>query len=297
MARFRLEPMRSCRPFRVCPVFVLPYSKWENWVVPVSTYFVRLVASFLSSPSSPFAMQAVRLARRAPIRANALRSMATATVHPAADVSHASSSRIAPIPLSNIEAQWEKMNSEEQISVHQQLEALQKKDWKELSIDEKKAGPSFADRHLAPFSHHCTRSLTSVSRVSLSNLTAYYVAFGPHGPRTPVSPPGQAFKVTIGLSLMIGVAGLMYFGVRAMGTFRLRTRSFTLINERNYLSSSPTKDYDEGMAGGIQREGHRAEDESYYWYVSLPLRVKAFDAKYFPLVQVLHQKATLERAS
>jgi len=129
-------------------------------------------------------MQAVRLARRAPIRANALRSMATATVHPAADVSHASSSRIASIPLSNIEAQWEKMNSEEQISVHQQLEALQKKDWKELSIDEKKA--------------------------------AYYVAFGPHGPRTPVSPPGQAFKVTIGLSLMIGVAGLMYFGVRAM---------------------------------------------------------------------------------
>jgi len=132
-------------------------------------------------------MQAVRIARRAPIRASALRSMATATMHPAADVSHAgaaSSSRIAPIPLSNIEAQWEKMSSEEHVSVHQQLEVLQKKDWKELSIDEKKA--------------------------------AYYVAFGPHGPRTPVSPPGQAFKVITGISVMIGVATLMYFGVRAM---------------------------------------------------------------------------------
>lgn len=80
--------------------------------------------------------------------------MATATMHPSADVSHAgtaSSSRIAPIPLSNIEAQWEKMSSEEQISVHQQLEVLQKKDWKELSIDEKKAGSSFVDRHMSHF--------------------------------------------------------------------------------------------------------------------------------------------------
>ncbi|KLO14197.1 cysteine proteinase [Schizopora paradoxa] len=130
---------------------------------------------------------AVRLARSAPIRASTLRSMATATMHPAADVSHAgasSSSRIAPIPLSNIEAQWEKMNSEEQISVHQQLEALQKKDWKELSIDEKKA--------------------------------AYYVAFGPHGPRTPTSPPGQAFKIIAGVSVMIGVGALLFVGARAM---------------------------------------------------------------------------------
>jgi len=32
------------------------------------------------------------------------------------------------------------MTSEEKLTVHEQLEQLQKKDWKELSIDEKKAG-------------------------------------------------------------------------------------------------------------------------------------------------------------
>jgi len=44
------------------------------------------------------------------------------------------------IPLSNVEAQWEKLNTEEQLTVHRQLEQLQKRNWKELSLDEKKAG-------------------------------------------------------------------------------------------------------------------------------------------------------------
>jgi len=34
----------------------------------------------------------------------------------------------------------EKLSKEDQVTVHSQLEALQKKDWKTLSIDEKKAG-------------------------------------------------------------------------------------------------------------------------------------------------------------
>jgi cytochrome c oxidase subunit 4 len=42
------------------------------------------------------------------------------------------------IPLSNVEAQWAKLTSEEKTTVHEQLEVLQQKDWKELSIDEKK---------------------------------------------------------------------------------------------------------------------------------------------------------------
>lgn len=45
----------------------------------------------------------------------------------------------APL-LANIEASWKDLASEEQFEVYQQLEALQKKDWKELSVDEKKAG-------------------------------------------------------------------------------------------------------------------------------------------------------------
>jgi len=46
------------------------------------------------------------------------------------------------IPLSNVEAQWATLSTEEQAIVHRQLAELQKRDWKSLSRDEKKAGQS-----------------------------------------------------------------------------------------------------------------------------------------------------------
>jgi hypothetical protein len=44
------------------------------------------------------------------------------------------------IPLSNIQAQWESMTEEERSLVHEQLEELQTRDWRGLSLDEKRAG-------------------------------------------------------------------------------------------------------------------------------------------------------------
>jgi cytochrome c oxidase subunit 4 len=38
-----------------------------------------------------------------------------------------------------VEAQWETLTKQEKIDTALQLEELQKKDWKELSLDEKKA--------------------------------------------------------------------------------------------------------------------------------------------------------------
>jgi cytochrome c oxidase subunit 4 len=40
----------------------------------------------------------------------------------------------------NLEARWAKMSKEEQYGVYRHLEDLQRKDWKELSVDQKKAG-------------------------------------------------------------------------------------------------------------------------------------------------------------
>jgi cytochrome c oxidase subunit 4 len=94
-------------------------------------------------------MQAIRLAARrnaAPLlqqqrqQRPSRRCLATATVGHAQAETTASAARIVPIPLSNVEAQWAKLSSEEKVAVHEQLEVLQKKDWKELSLDEKKAG-------------------------------------------------------------------------------------------------------------------------------------------------------------
>ena len=46
---------------------------------------------------------------------------------------------------------------------------------------------------------------------------AYYVAFGPHGPRAPVNPPGTVVKIFVGVSALVGAAGLLYGGIRAIG--------------------------------------------------------------------------------
>ena|ERR1700761_4612270 len=69
--------------------------------------------------------------------------MATTTAAPTVTRTSSSSSE-SPIPLANVEAQWERLTAEEQLTVHRQLEDLQKKDWKQLTLDEKKAGASFA---------------------------------------------------------------------------------------------------------------------------------------------------------
>ncbi|KAG2052763.1 COX4, subunit IV of cytochrome c oxidase [Suillus hirtellus] len=121
-------------------------------------------------------MQAIRLARPRV----SLRRLATIAQVP---TSGPSSVTASVIPLSNVEAQWENISKSEQAVVHRQLEELQKKDWKTLSLDEKKA--------------------------------AYYVAFGPHGPRAPVSPPGQGFKVFLGTMGLVGVAGLLTLVIRS----------------------------------------------------------------------------------
>ncbi|KAI6103671.1 COX4, subunit IV of cytochrome c oxidase [Pisolithus sp. B1] len=121
-------------------------------------------------------MQAIRLARQQ-VALRPLTTAAHASVSPTAAPSQSA------IPLSNVEAQWERMSKSDQALVHRQLEELQRKDWKQLSIDEKKA--------------------------------AYYVAFGPHGPRAPVSPPGQGLKVVFATSGLIGVAAMIYFTIRS----------------------------------------------------------------------------------
>ncbi len=111
-------------------------------------------------------MQALRLTRNAtavkPILLLSFqrRCLATATANQVHLSSTASSSsatgassgaRIANIPLSNIEAHWQRLSGEEKLFVHEQLESLQLKDWKELSLDEKRAGKGFSNEGYPAF--------------------------------------------------------------------------------------------------------------------------------------------------
>jgi cytochrome c oxidase subunit 4 len=79
-----------------------------------------------------------------PVLAARRRCYATATAGHAAHAAPAPAAEskrpVAAIPLSNIEAQWALLSPDEKTSVAEQLEDLQKRDWKLLSGDEKKAG-------------------------------------------------------------------------------------------------------------------------------------------------------------
>ena len=81
-------------------------------------------------------LRSTLLARRAYATAA---SSASSGAAPSLTTVSTRSNASAPI-LANIEASWKTLPAEEQYEVYQQLEELQKRDWKELTVDEKKAG-------------------------------------------------------------------------------------------------------------------------------------------------------------
>jgi len=164
-------------------------------------------------------MQAIRVARpRANLSSRQLtRSLAAAAN--ASTITSSSSSSSAVIPLSNVEAQWEKLTVDEQLTVHQQLEELQKKDWKTLSLDEKKA--------------------------------AYYVAFGPHGPRADLHPPGSVPKIIASTLALVALGGVLYGAARHFGG-----ETKTMTKEWQEASNERAVEMNINPISGISSEGY-----------------------------------------
>ncbi|KAN0076747.1 COX4, subunit IV of cytochrome c oxidase [Tylopilus felleus] len=164
-------------------------------------------------------MQALRVVR--PAQRLALRRLTTAA--PSSTTSSSATSAPLLVPLSNVEAQWEKLSVADRETVQRQLEEIQKKDWKSLSVDEKKA--------------------------------AYYVAFGPHGPRTPVSPPGEGLKVFLFTMGLVGVAGLITWAVR----LRSPPPPKTLSREWQEASNERGREQKLDPITGIASEGYKGK--------------------------------------
>lgn len=79
------------------------------------------------------------LLRTAALRATRVPQLARAASTTAPHVVSSRSNQDGAL-LSNIEAHWSKLPAAEQYEVFQALEEAQKKDWKQLTTDEKKAG-------------------------------------------------------------------------------------------------------------------------------------------------------------
>ncbi|CAN6658672.1 cytochrome c oxidase subunit 5A, mitochondrial [Trichomonascus vanleenenianus] len=110
------------------------------------------------------------------------------TVRPSANVArlglrmsqrHVSQAISAPT-LMNLEVRWEGMSQEERDDIVAQLAERQKGSWKDLTVAEKRA--------------------------------AWYISYGPWGPRRPIHAPGSGKKIALGIvGIIIAAAGVFGF--------------------------------------------------------------------------------------
>ncbi|KAI1076537.1 cytochrome c oxidase subunit IV [Whalleya microplaca] len=117
---------------------------------------------------------------RAGVRASSMRSMTTTIVPRAAASTHA----ISNPTLANIEKRWEGMPPTEQAELWMALRDRMKENWAELTFNEKRA--------------------------------AYWIAFGPHGPRAQ-SPPDEGKKVALYTAIGILSSLAIFATIRAFG--------------------------------------------------------------------------------
>lgn len=112
---------------------------------------------------------------------------------------------LGPQLLSGIEERWEEIHPQEQAEVWMNLRDRMKGNWKELSASERKAGET--SHHIYP--NFLFPSLSEI-QVSLTlGFIAYWVSFGPHGPRT-LPPPGEWKKVLAYTLSAIGLTWILF---------------------------------------------------------------------------------------
>jgi cytochrome c oxidase subunit 4 len=115
------------------------------------------------------------------------------------------------------------MSKEDKIIVHSQLKALQKKDWKTLSLDEKKA--------------------------------SYYIAFGPYGPRAPVSQPGEGMKIFLSVLGLVSIAGAVSLAIQSFAPPPPKT----LTKEWQEASNERAIEQKMNPITGISSEGYKGK--------------------------------------
>lgn len=129
---------------------------------------------------------------------------------------------IANPKLVHIEKRWEAMQPEEQAELWMELRDRMKLDWQEMTWQEKKA--------------------------------AYWIAFGPHGPRA-VTPPGEnwlVFKYT-----MLGVAA----GVAIFAILRqfAKEKPKTMTREWQEMTNEYLRSQNVEPITGLSSEGYKGE--------------------------------------
>ncbi|KAJ4307061.1 Cytochrome c oxidase subunit 5B, mitochondrial [Collariella sp. IMI 366227] len=145
----------------------------------------------------------------------AARPSATAALGYRAASTHA----ISNPTLANIEKRWEGMPMQEQAELWMALRDRMKGSWAELTLQEKKA--------------------------------AYWIAFGPHGPRS-LPPPGENQKVILYTIIGVGVSFVVFASMRMFA----KPAPSTMTKEWQEASNEFLKAQKSDPLTGISSEGY-----------------------------------------
>ncbi|KAG0167200.1 Cytochrome c oxidase subunit 5A [Apophysomyces sp. BC1034] len=125
------------------------------------------------------------------------------------------------VAVQNLESRWKTLSSAEQNTIAKQIEEAQKADWKVLSADEKKA--------------------------------AYYIAFGPHGPREPLTGANHSVKVFGGVMAVLAASGALFYMIRVGG----KEKPHTFNKEWREATNEYLKSQNSNPVHGISSEGYK----------------------------------------
>jgi len=124
--------------------------------------------------------------------------------------------------LAGIEKRWEAMLPQEQADLWMALRDRMKTDWHQLTLQEKKA--------------------------------AYWIAFGPHGPRA-LPPPGEGWRVFSYTVAAIAISGVIFFLIRSQA----RHAPHTMTKEYQEQMNDYLKEQNTEPISGISSEGYRGK--------------------------------------
>ncbi|KAK5131328.1 Cytochrome c oxidase subunit 5 [Meristemomyces frigidus] len=122
--------------------------------------------------------------------------------------------------LANIEKRWDAMPAQEQADLWMALRDRMKVDWNEMTVQEKKA--------------------------------AYWIAFGPHGPRA-MPPPGEGFRVFLYTMYAILASGVIFASIR----YFARGPPDTFTKEHQEASNEYMKSQNIEPITGISSDGYK----------------------------------------
>ncbi|TLS22948.1 uncharacterized protein PpBr36_06314 [Pyricularia pennisetigena] len=126
--------------------------------------------------------------------------------------------------LANIEKRWESMPLQEQAELWMSLRERMKENWNDLTLHEKKA--------------------------------AYWVSFGPHGPRA-LDPPDEGKKVAMGVAIGLAVSFMIFATMRSFAKPAPHTMTKEWQEQTNeYLKSQNTE-----PLTGLSSEGYSGKGQ------------------------------------